>query len=125
MGAAGIMLATSLMYLLSFACYLAVALRRAGPERMPIECARPSSSCAAVHSFVARRRRRAGGRGPERAWARAGARRHGRDPGRQGRRRYALDPKVSRAVLNTVGEGGGLRGIWSNVRRVRAAPRDT
>ena len=33
---------------------------------------------------------------------------------------YALDPKVSRAVLNTVGEGGGLRGIWSNVRRVRA-----
>ena len=37
---------------------------------------------------------------------------------------YALDPKVSRAVLNTVGEGGGLRGIWSNVR-ARAASRDT
>lgn len=36
---------------------------------------------------------------------------------------YALDPKVSRAVLNTVGEGGGLRGIWSNVRRVRALRR--
>ena len=33
MGAAGIMLATSLMYLLSFACYLAVALRRAEPEK--------------------------------------------------------------------------------------------
>ena len=32
-------------------------------------------------------------------------------------------PKVSRAVLNTVGEGGGLRGIWSNVRRVRALRR--
>lgn len=29
MGAAGIMLATSLMYLLSFACYLVVALRPA------------------------------------------------------------------------------------------------
>lgn len=36
---------------------------------------------------------------------------------------YALDPRVSRAVLNTVGEGGGLRGIWSNVRRVRALRR--
>ncbi|MGY6273321.1 murein biosynthesis integral membrane protein MurJ [Achromobacter denitrificans] len=32
MGAAGIMLATSLMYVLSFACYLAVALRRAEPK---------------------------------------------------------------------------------------------
>ena len=29
MGAAGIMLATSLMYVLSFACYLAVAMRKA------------------------------------------------------------------------------------------------
>lgn len=32
MGAAGIMLATSLMYLLSFACYLAVAMRKAEPN---------------------------------------------------------------------------------------------
>jgi peptidoglycan biosynthesis protein MviN/MurJ (putative lipid II flippase) len=32
MGAAGIMLATSLMYVLSFACYLAVALRKAEPR---------------------------------------------------------------------------------------------
>ena len=32
MGAAGIMLATSLMYLLSYACYLVVALRRAEPQ---------------------------------------------------------------------------------------------
>ncbi len=32
MGAAGIMLASSLMYLLSFACYLAVALRKAEPR---------------------------------------------------------------------------------------------
>lgn len=32
MGAAGIMLATSLMYLLSYVCYLAVALRRAEPK---------------------------------------------------------------------------------------------
>ncbi|MGE8686331.1 MAG: murein biosynthesis integral membrane protein MurJ [Achromobacter sp.] len=32
MGAAGIMLATSCMYVLSFACYLAVAMRRAEPK---------------------------------------------------------------------------------------------
>jgi len=32
MGAAGIMLATSLMYLLSFACYLAVAMRKPEPK---------------------------------------------------------------------------------------------
>ena len=32
MGAAGIMLATSLMYVLSYACYLVVALRRAEPK---------------------------------------------------------------------------------------------
>jgi len=32
MGAAGIMLATSLMYLLSYACYLVVALRRVEPQ---------------------------------------------------------------------------------------------
>jgi glycosyltransferase involved in cell wall biosynthesis len=36
---------------------------------------------------------------------------------------YALHPKVRRAVLNTAGEGGGLRGILSNVRRVRALRR--
>ena len=53
MGAAGIMLATSLMYLLSFACYLAVALRRAEPER-PTECppfkAPPARACCC--SFI-------------------------------------------------------------------------
>jgi peptidoglycan biosynthesis protein MviN/MurJ (putative lipid II flippase) len=32
MGAAGVMLATSLMYVLSYACYLVVALRRAEPK---------------------------------------------------------------------------------------------
>jgi hypothetical protein len=32
MGAAGIMLATSLMYLLSFACYLLVAMRKPEPK---------------------------------------------------------------------------------------------
>ncbi|MDF8362140.1 glycosyltransferase family 4 protein [Achromobacter anxifer] len=36
---------------------------------------------------------------------------------------YALDPKVRREVLHTAGEGGGLRGIWSNVQRVRALRR--
>ncbi|MEN4919576.1 glycosyltransferase family 4 protein [Achromobacter spanius] len=36
---------------------------------------------------------------------------------------YALHPKVRREVLNTAGEGGGLRGIWSNVQRVRALRR--
>ncbi|WP_313623282.1 glycosyltransferase family 4 protein [Achromobacter sp.] len=33
---------------------------------------------------------------------------------------YALHPKVRREVLHTAGEGGGLRGILSNVQRVRA-----
>lgn len=36
---------------------------------------------------------------------------------------YALHPKVRREVLHTAGEGGGLRGIWSNVLRVRALRR--
>ncbi|MPS81489.1 MAG: glycosyltransferase family 4 protein [Achromobacter sp.] len=36
---------------------------------------------------------------------------------------YALHPKVRREVLHTEGEGGGLRGILSNVRRVRALRR--
>lgn len=36
---------------------------------------------------------------------------------------YTLDPKVRREVLHTAGEGGGLRGIWSNVQRVRALRR--
>lgn len=36
---------------------------------------------------------------------------------------YALHPKVRREILNTAGEGGGLRGIWSNVQRVRALRR--
>lgn len=36
---------------------------------------------------------------------------------------YALHPKVRREVLHTAGEGGGLRGIWSNVQRVRALRR--
>ncbi len=36
---------------------------------------------------------------------------------------YALHPKVRREVLDTAGEGGGLRGIWSNVQRVRALRR--
>lgn len=36
---------------------------------------------------------------------------------------YALHPKVRREVLLTAGEGGGLRGIWSNVQRVRALRR--
>ena len=121
MGAAGIMLATSLMYLLSFACYLAVALRRA--DERPIECPpfnAPPAARAAVHSFVARRRRRRVAVDLSAHWAR------GRDvmvvtqAGKEDDA-YALDPKVSRAVLNTVGEGGGLRGIWSNVRRVRCA----
>ena len=54
MGAAGIMLATSLMYLLSFACYLAVALRRAEPKR-PIECPpfnAPPARSACCCSFI-------------------------------------------------------------------------
>lgn len=33
---------------------------------------------------------------------------------------YTLDPRVQRRVLNTVGEGGGLRGVLANVRRVAA-----
>jgi len=33
---------------------------------------------------------------------------------------YALDARVQRRVLGTAGEGGGLRGLWGNVRRVRA-----
>jgi len=33
---------------------------------------------------------------------------------------YALDPRVRRRVLGTEGEGGGLRGLWGNLRRVRA-----
>ncbi|RBL79206.1 glycosyltransferase family 4 protein [Streptomyces cavourensis] len=36
---------------------------------------------------------------------------------------YTLHPKVRREVLHTVGEGGGLRGILSNVQRVRALRR--
>ncbi len=36
---------------------------------------------------------------------------------------YMLHPKVRREVLHTAGEGGGLRGIWSNVQRVRALRR--
>ena len=36
---------------------------------------------------------------------------------------YALHPKVRREVLHTADEGGGLRGIWSNVQRVRALRR--
>ncbi|WP_313387401.1 glycosyltransferase family 4 protein [Achromobacter aegrifaciens] len=36
---------------------------------------------------------------------------------------YTLHPKVRREVLHTAGEGGGLRGIWSNVHRVRALRR--
>ncbi|WMD20103.1 glycosyltransferase family 4 protein [Achromobacter seleniivolatilans] len=36
---------------------------------------------------------------------------------------YALHPNVRREVLHTAGEGGGLRGIWSNVQRVRALRR--
>ncbi|KGD90300.1 glycosyl transferase [Achromobacter sp. RTa] len=36
---------------------------------------------------------------------------------------YALHPKVRREVLHTAGEGGGLRGIWGNVQRVRALRR--
>nr|WP_315845760.1 glycosyltransferase family 4 protein [uncultured Achromobacter sp.] len=36
---------------------------------------------------------------------------------------YALHPDVRREVLHTAGEGGGLRGIWSNVQRVRALRR--
>ncbi|WP_088142595.1 glycosyltransferase family 4 protein [Achromobacter xylosoxidans] len=36
---------------------------------------------------------------------------------------YALHPRVRREVLGTAGEGGGLRGIWSNVQRVRALRR--
>lgn len=36
---------------------------------------------------------------------------------------YTLHPKVRREVLHTAGEGGGLRGIWSNVQRVRALRR--
>ncbi|MBC9903139.1 glycosyltransferase family 4 protein [Achromobacter xylosoxidans] len=36
---------------------------------------------------------------------------------------YTLHSKVRREVLHTAGEGGGLRGIWSNVQRVRALRR--
>lgn len=36
---------------------------------------------------------------------------------------YTLHPHVQRKVLHTVGEGGGLRGIWANVRRVHALRR--
>lgn len=36
---------------------------------------------------------------------------------------YTLHPKVRREVLNTVGEGGGLKGILSNIQRVRALRR--
>lgn len=36
---------------------------------------------------------------------------------------YTLHPKVRREVLHTAGEGGGLRGIWSNIQRVRALRR--
>jgi glycosyltransferase involved in cell wall biosynthesis len=36
---------------------------------------------------------------------------------------YVLHPNVRREVLHTAGEGGGLRGIWSNVQRVRALRR--
>lgn len=36
---------------------------------------------------------------------------------------YTLHPSVRREVLHTAGEGGGLRGIWSNVQRVRALRR--
>lgn len=36
---------------------------------------------------------------------------------------YTLHPKVRRVVLHTAGEGGGVRGIWSNVQRVRALRR--
>ncbi|MGE4437151.1 MAG: glycosyltransferase family 4 protein [Achromobacter pulmonis] len=36
---------------------------------------------------------------------------------------YALHPQVRREVLHTAGEGGGLRGIWSNMQRVRALRR--
>ncbi|WP_459615717.1 glycosyltransferase family 4 protein [Bordetella sp. 2513F-2] len=33
---------------------------------------------------------------------------------------YALHPRVARRVLGTAAEGGGLGGLWRNVRRVRA-----
>lgn len=33
---------------------------------------------------------------------------------------YTLHPDVHRRILYTAGEGGGLRGVWANVRRVRA-----
>lgn len=36
---------------------------------------------------------------------------------------YTLHPNVRREVLHTAGEGGGLRGILSNVQRVRALRR--
>lgn len=36
---------------------------------------------------------------------------------------YTLHPKVRREVLNTAGEGGGLKGILSNIQRVRALRR--
>jgi glycosyltransferase involved in cell wall biosynthesis len=32
---------------------------------------------------------------------------------------YTLHPDVQRRMLNTAGAGGGLRGIWANVRRIR------
>ncbi|WP_251862921.1 glycosyltransferase family 4 protein [Achromobacter sp. Marseille-Q4962] len=36
---------------------------------------------------------------------------------------YSLDPRVRRVVLGTAGEGGGLRGLLANARRVRALRR--
>lgn len=36
---------------------------------------------------------------------------------------YTLHPAVQRKILHTAGGGGGLRGIWANVRRVRALRR--
>jgi glycosyltransferase involved in cell wall biosynthesis len=36
---------------------------------------------------------------------------------------YTLHPDVQRRILNTAGEGGGLRGMLANVRRVRALRR--
>ncbi|MCD0504547.1 glycosyltransferase, partial [Bordetella petrii] len=36
---------------------------------------------------------------------------------------YTLHPAVQREVLNTAGEGGGLRGMLANVKRVRVLRR--
>lgn len=112
------------------ACYrmllLVVAPRQEPGDRLVTCCSRvqPSVARPAVHPVLPWRRRTGRRRDFERALGRHGPRGHGGDL-EQARRATSTRALhlVRREVLHTAGEGGGLRGLKSNVRRVRALRR--